>query len=218
MKIQDDYLLVYARKDSQRLKDTFFSDSKEKTKKDNFVLFILIAITIFCTITGIILARYDVFMVKRTQIDMPKNALLILKDKNTILNITSLDLIQKKGSSFYAAIPPKTKAEMKLNFIKPLNLENKSIIFYLKTDETINIETIIKDSRYFSNAIAPIKIEAQKTTNDNYTVASLDFSQYPNNRLNLSHIQQMSFYFYPKDEGARVFIKNIAVTEKSFNN
>ena len=163
MKIQDDYLLVYARKDSQRLKDTFFSDSKEKTKKDNFVLFILIAITIFCTITGIILARYDVFMVKRTQIDMPKNALLILKDKNTILNITSLDLIQKKGSSFYAAIPPKTKAEMKLNFIKPLNLENKSIIFYLKTDETINIETIIKDSRYFSNAIAPIKIEAQKT-------------------------------------------------------
>jgi len=61
MKNDEDYLLAYARKDSQRLKETFFTKEKEKGSRDNFIMVALIGAIVLFAIAGIILVRYDLF-------------------------------------------------------------------------------------------------------------------------------------------------------------
>lgn len=215
MKIQDDYLLVYARKDSQRLKETFFSNTPEKTSRDNVVLFALGALVIFCTIAGVILSRYDLFLVKRAAIDIPQNSLSILNGKNTRMEVLTAGLVERKGATLYAALPPKAKAGIKLNFAQPLDIRDKSLMLYLRCDEPMTIEAVIKDSRFLSNARTPFLFNAQKSLDENYAPTSLDFAGYLDNRINLNDIRQMTLYFYPKNEGSRIFIKDMILAGKN---
>jgi hypothetical protein len=216
MKIKDDYLLVYARKDSQRLRDTFFYDTnKEKIKKDNIVLFVLIGLVLLCTIAGIVLARYDVLMVKRVPLDIPKDSTAIMSVKNTYMELITKDNLELKGKTLYGALAPKTKAVLKLSFSQPLDMRNKSFILYTRSQEPITVEAVLKDSRFFSNAGEPLTSMIEKSTNDSYVPTTFDLTKYSDNRINLNDIQQVTLYFYPKNEGTRVTIKDIVLTGKN---
>jgi len=213
MKIQDDYLLVYARKDSQRLKDTFFSDNKEKRSKDNILLFSLIGIVIFCTIAGIILAHYDVMMLKRTPIETPKGSLSLII-KNQSLQNTLSGPIEHKGPILYSAMAPNDRSIVKTDFTPSLNIRDKALTLYTRCDAPVRVETVIKDSRFFSNSRNPIISDISSSIDETYTQTVINLADYTDNKLNLGSVQQVTFSFYPKNEGTRLFVKDIVVADK----
>ena len=93
---QEDFVFAYVNRDSQRLRETFFSDDKEKAHKDNWLLLTLTAIVVFSTIAGIIFSRYDLFFVKKTNIEMPATSLSLLNFEPAQLESLKKDGVEKR--------------------------------------------------------------------------------------------------------------------------
>jgi hypothetical protein len=212
---QEDFVFAYVNRDSQRLRETFFSDDKQKARKDNWLLLTLTAIVIFSTITGIIFSRYDLFLVKKTSIETPTTSLSLLSPDTARFEQIKGNDAEKRAGSLYMAIPAAGQSGFRLPLLKTYNLTDNVIIIYLKTEKPLIIDVIAKDTNYFSNAFAPFLIKVEPSIDGSYKKISFELRAEYFNRVNIALIDQLTFYFRPlNNEGSRVFVKDIILAQK----
>jgi len=212
---QEDFVFAYVNRDSQRLRETFFSDDKEKAHKDNWLLLILTAVVISCTIAGIIFSRYDLFLVKKTNVESPASSLSLLSADTTQFESIKGSDVEKRAGSLYMAIPAAGQSGFRLPLSKTSNLTNNILIMYLKTEKPLIIDVVAKDAHYFSNAFSPFLVKVQPSSDNGYKKVSFEFREEYFSRVNLALADQLTFYFRPlNNEGARVFIKDIILAKK----
>ena len=211
---QEDFVFAYVNRDSQRLRETFFSDDKEKAHKDNWLLLTLTAIVVFSTIAGIIFSRYDLFFVKKTNIEMPATSLSLLNFEPAQLESLKKDGVEKRAGSLYMAISAAGQSGFRLPLEKTYNLTNDVLILYLKTEKPLIIDVVAKDANYFSNAFSPFLVKVEPSS-DGYKKVSFELKPEYFNRVNLALVDQLTFYFRPlNNEGSRVFVKDIILAQK----
>jgi len=212
---QEDFVFAYVNRDSQRLRETFFSDNKEKTHKDNWLLLTLTAIVIFAAVAGIIFARYDLFLVKKTNIEMPTTGLSLLNPETAAVEPLKKDDLEKRAGSLYMAIPAAGQSGFRLPLTKTHSLLNNVVLIYLKTEKPLIIDIVAKDTNYLSNAYAPFLVKVEPATDGTYKKVSFELRSEYFSRVNLAMVDQLTFYFRPlNNEGSRVFVKDIILAEK----
>jgi hypothetical protein len=212
---QEDFVFAYVNRDSQRLRETFFSDDKEKTHKDNWLLLALTAIVIFFTVTGIIFSRYDLFLVKKTSVEMPATSLSLLSADTTKFEQIKGNDVEKRAGSLYMAIPAAGQSGFRLPLLKTYNLTGDVMIMYVKSERPLIIDIIAKDTNYFSNAFSPFLVKVEPSIDGGYKKVSFELKTEYFTRVNLSLIDQLTFYFRPlNNEGSRVFVKDIILAQK----
>jgi len=212
---QEDFVFAYVNRDSQRLRETFFTDNKKKSYADNRLFFILAAAAVFLTVSAIIVSHYDVIMVKRANVEIPSTSVSLLKRQIAQLTPAKKDDVEKRTGLLYMAIPAANQAGFRYTFSKPRNLFGNVLIMYLKTDKPLIIDIVAKDTGYYSNANAPFMVKVEPSLNNNYQKVSFEFRSQYFSRANLSSISQLAFYLRPiNNEGSRVLVKDILIAEK----
>jgi len=212
---QEDFVFAYVNRDSQRLRETFFSDDKEKAHKDNWLLLTLTAVVIFFTVAGIIFSRYDLFLVKKTNVEAPASSLSLLSFNTTQFEPIKGSDIEKRAGAIYMAIPAAGQSGFRLPLSKTYSLTGNVLIMYLKTEKPLIIDVIAKDTNYFSNAFSPFLVKIEPAADGGYKKVSFELKEEYFNRVNLALVDQLTFYFRPlNNEGSRVFIKDIILAQK----
>lgn len=212
-------LFACAYSDSQRLKDAFFSPKPKKKKLHPRSKKILIisssGIAFLILITSVtFLLKYELIVIPRGNIELEKNTLSLFGDNfhSSIKIFERNKLITKKGSPIYLNLLSKEKTALRIDFAKPVNLENNSLTLYLNNKDTsFKINAVAKDNRFFSNSLKPLIIEVSPINNlqqeppafgENnplYLKIPIEFKNNPYEKTNLSKITQVKLYFYPQD-------------------
>jgi len=213
---QDDFLFAYVNRDSQRLREVFFSDNKEKSRKDNILLITLTAVVIFTAITGIIAARYDVFLIKKVNIELPRGSHSLLDNSFAAITAGLKDPDRKKNAALKIALKPAAKKDFRFKFHKPYNLFNNLLILYIKNDKPLLFNVIAKDTAHISNALTPLSLVIAPSPQGKYNRLTLELDPHDFGRVNFSSVKELLLSFAPaNNEGVRVFVKNIVVADKN---
>ena len=202
---RDNPFFSYAYLDSQRLKDTFFSPPKKKRKKKTHKKKILIISASAALVLGAFLfffTKYD-FMVIARQIPDQINASTSLLSKDMLestICIAKDEKLMKKENAFIYLTIPKERVAISFNLKKPVDLRSNSLSLYLKKSDTpLDIEVVVKDTRFFSNSLNPLVI---KVAQDGHSFIKVPISFADSNlqNTNLYQIKQITLYFYPQDK------------------
>ena len=223
MERNDNALHSYAYLDSKRLKDAFFSPPKKKRKKRNthkkfLLLPILITIVISIVLLTIFVAKYEFMVVARKNINLEKIGTSLLQPHNlSELNFLGKDkqLIRKTTSFVYLSIPTQEKIGIELNLKKPIDLTTQTLFLYLKPPELpLNIEVIVRDTKFFSNSLSPLMLEVYKEEGP-YLKVPIDFKNTNIQNTNLARITQIKLYFSHKGQESmnRALIKGIILAK-----
>ena len=98
--------------------------------------------------------------------------------------------------------------EVEVNLKTPANLRaNRMILYLTKRRLPLNISVIIRDGRFFSNALRPFKLNISQNTL--YKMIALDLDSINSPYLNLAHIKQIRILFrYIKNNKDKLPEKN----------
>lgn len=209
-------LFACAYSDSQRLKEAFFSPKSKKKKlhpKNKKILLIsIISLVLLVSISAaIILSKYDLIIIPRQNIMLDKNSLSLLRtnSSSSVKILGHNKSILKQGAPVYLTLIPKEKTGLKIDFTKPVNLEQGLLALYLNNANlSFKIAAVAKDNRFFSNSLKPLIIEVNPVNKSNpqtlnaeedkslYIKVPIEFKNNPYEKTNLSRVTQVKLYFY----------------------
>jgi|GEM_PF-1683727 hypothetical protein len=217
----------YENLDSQRLEETFFTPIEKtllkpepknikptcRTGKRIFfgAAFILPILTIF-----LILLRYEIILVPRVQLSAQKNTTSLIYDKNCRLALILEDgrSIMPSAKQLLFSLPQKEKIALTINFQKQINLQNNSLLLYLKNPGiSFKVSALARDANFFSNALNPLT--KQINGSGKYLTAALKFKDAVEPKVNLYRVKQITIYFHPQlqDKKNIIFIKDIVLVK-----
>ncbi len=223
---KDPFLSSYGYVDSQRLKDSFFSESQEKNKpqkKKVDKLPIIIAVSAFILIiaaaVALLVSKYEVVIVTRNRITLKSNEISLMHDTSvaSFSVITEKSIKKQAGSALHLALKPQEKTELRIQFNKPINLRNSELYLYVKNiDIPCDIGIIIRDDRFFSNYRQPLKFTIEEKPIDGYIKIPLTQENQSMQNVNPSRVQQLIVYLLPQQERIEntVILKDILLAKK----
>lgn len=200
---------VYLDLDSQRLKDTFFSTPGKSSPKKSLFFWAITALTIVIFSVGVFtfVSKYEFLIAPRTDIEWEKNSTSLLRSQTPSVSFLGKNklLLKRKGSSVYLKIVSGKKIGIKIDFKDPINLNSHFLFLYLKMENhPLGIDVVTRDTRFFSNSLNPLTIEVMSEKKAGYTKIPITFANASPGNTNLSRINQIRLFFYPKDE-ERIF-------------
>ena len=200
--------------DMKKIEETYFLQEKKPEKRKKYLLipfiflFFLIAFFIFSHHYRIILIPH---------LKKPKRSLLTTKFLKSIKLINSEGKIKFSQGVIYLPLFYKKPQGLILNIKKPVDLEKNYLSLHLNFLENISsklkIICIVRDERFYSNTLSPIKMNI--TTNPNKQIILLDFKKISPSLVNLSRIKQIRLTFYNlKNEPLSLLIEDIKLKGK----
>lgn len=216
---QEGSTLTYSYVDSQRLQEAFFSNLEEKTppkKKSTLLKISVVLISIFIISILLFILNYELIILPRSGPNYQKN-ISSLFNENILKSLKLLNadkrLMKKGKSSVYLSIPPGEKLTMKFDFKKPINLHTNILTFWIKkTNIPLNMDIIVKDTRFFSNAQNPKTLKIKKNDNSVYTKIPVYFENLASAKVNLANIKQMKIYLYHKSYNKKTPLTNNSIS------
>ena len=196
---------VYLDLDSQRLKDTFFSTPGKSSPKKSLFFWAITALTIVIFSVGVFafVSKYEFLITPRTDIEWEKNSTSLLHSQTPSVSFLGKNklLMKKKGSSVYLKIVSGKKIGVQIDLKNPINLTSHFLFLYLKMENhPLGIDAVAKDVRFFSNSLNPLTIEVVGGKKAGYIKIPIVFKNTSLGNTNLSRINQIRLFFYPKDE------------------
>ncbi|RKY32492.1 MAG: hypothetical protein DRP68_03775 [Candidatus Omnitrophota bacterium] len=209
--------------DIKRLENTFFDEPKKNKKRKP--LFTLLKYLIIVSLLGggyILYSRYTFVVIpkiKHSSKSLLSNQLLnsinlLSKEKKIKFSqgIIYLPLFPNKEEGFI--LNTKTFIDLnKYNLEMIISFINKNI---KKSDLALSI--VVRDKKYFSNALAPLKVvlgHNNSFSHPSFLKVAIDFKKIGFPLLNLSQINQIRFSFYNyREEPISLLIKDIVLVEK----
>ena len=226
MSKKDSFLSTYAYLDSQRLKDSFFSDSKKnpKAKEKKFLKTPIIVATSIIGLTvaifGIFLiSMYDFVLIPRNRISLKNNEISLMHDTSfaAFSTITENSIIKQTGSTLHLSLKPQEKTKFRIQFNKPTNLRNFNLYLYVKNiDIPCDVGIIIRDDRFFSNSRSPLEVTINEKPVNGYIKIPLIQENQSMQNVNPSRTQQLIVYLLPQQERIEntVILKDILLAKK----
>jgi hypothetical protein len=212
--------LFYSHLDNQRLQETFFSPQKKQARPKKKKVFFIPVISILVILLFVIIFNYDFILIPRSHLSVTnKGSSLLSKDILSSVSFIGQNdkLMRVKRSLVYLTIPEGEKVGIKFDFKTPINLNQNDLFFWIKkANTTINMEVVVKDIRFFSNAKSPAKIIMDKNLNSSYNKIPIQFqrSAWPN--VNLARINQIKIYFYQSSNQLSLADASIRFKEKDW--
>lgn len=212
--------------DSQRLKDTFFSDPQKKVFSKKFIGLSLSLFLSF-TLLLIIVLNYDFIIISRQKIKLQNDSKSLIREKM----ISSFKLLNEderlmkiKKNTVYLALPAQKEIKLNMNFDNPINLYNNYLILYLKKSTCpLKLSLVIKDTRFYSNSLTPLTINTKDHPHQSYLVVPIDFKDSPVQNANLSQTKQITVSFFSPDKNNLsaanfknnwIFIKDLIIVKE----
>ncbi len=201
--------------DMKRIEETYFLQEKKPEKRKKYLLipsiflFFLIAFFIFFHHYRIILIPH----LKKSE-----GSLLTTKFLKSIKLINSEGKIKFSRGVVYLPLFYKKPQGLILNVKKPIDLEKNYLSLHLNFLENVSpklkIICIVRDERFYSNALNPLRAKVNPTTNSNKETILLDFKNI-SSLVNLSRIKQIRLTFYNlKNEPLSLLIEDIKLKGK----
>lgn len=193
----------YSYLDSQRLKDTFFSDPKKKLFSKKFIG---LSSSIFLSVTILLLVilNYDFIIISRQKIKLPNDSKSLVREKIiSSLKLLNEDkrLIQIKKNTIYLALPAQKEIKVNINFDNPIDLYNNYLILYLKKSTgRLKLNFIIKDTRFYSNSLTPLAVDTKDHPSKSYLAIPIEFKNLPVQNANLSQTKQITVSFFSPEK------------------
>ncbi|MFH1772149.1 MAG: hypothetical protein ABH872_04960 [Candidatus Omnitrophota bacterium] len=238
--------ISYAQLDSVRLRETFFSPPQQPKNNQRKLPIFFIALFIFLfIISGLLLIKinYDLVLIDKKPLELRQTSQSLLYSETAAAvsflgENQSLSKINK--SSLQLLVSPGKKSGIKLTFDKPIDLDANSVtVFVYNLQVPIKLETVAKDTRYFSNSLFPVLAEISpashfdtnspaeekviKSGSNNgsslLSKASINLKNLNLQNVNPYRVKQMTFYFSPLDESRSnwIIIKDIVLSKNNQN-
>ena len=226
MSKKDSFLSTYAYLDSQRLKESFFSDSpkKPKAKKKKFpktpiIIAVAIIILALAALSILLVSKYDFVFIPRNRIALKNNEISLMHDTSfaAFSTITEKNIIKQTESALHLALKPQEKTKFRIQFNKPTNLRNFDLYLYAKNiDIPCNVGIIIRDDRFFSNSRKPLEVTIKEQPIDGYIKIPLIQENQSMQNVNPSRAQQLIVYLLPQQERIEntIILKDVLLAKK----
>ncbi len=210
----------YAMKDSQRLKEAFFSEPRTeprtKDRTHNRVFITLTAIVILSVITAIITARYDIFVLKKVDAGAARTGMSLLDTRQAALVATPQTVLRQGKDFIYLTVFPNAGAGLSFYFARPQNLTHSLIFVYLNSSRPVKIDLAAKDTNYISNAGMPVEAPVTNIEDRSYSRALFDLSAGGFDRTNLAVVDRLTLNFHPvNNQGTNVVVRDIVIADKN---
>ncbi|MCK5288570.1 MAG: hypothetical protein KAJ79_05855, partial [Candidatus Omnitrophica bacterium] len=117
----------------------------------------------------------------------------------------------------YVDIPYDNKNGFILNFKDTINVSDTEMELSIKSvSEDFNLYVILRDDKFYSNSLNPVKVEVTKQNEKSFyrsILVKIEEGLTPN--INLNRINHMRFIFYQKKVSlVNMLIKNIALKNR----
>ncbi|MFH1046145.1 MAG: hypothetical protein V1727_04185 [Candidatus Omnitrophota bacterium] len=206
--------------DFKRLKESFFSSepvqetqSEKNTFKEKAVFFTILALLIG-GILFLVLSQFDVIVLppyEHTFTDA-------VSDMLTKKDIAALELIDPSGSAkivkqvVHLDVPFEKKTGFGVNIYDTINMATTKLVLIIKPPtQKVELEVVLRDNRFFSNALDPIRVTiAPATRMKSYIEVPILAGENISYHLNLARIKQLRFSFSQNtQEAVHIFVKNV---------
>jgi len=221
---KSEFLAYYANVDSQRIKEAFFTPPARPPVKESpdikknpllFTLFLPIAIML---ILAVLFLNYDIIVVKHKKVSGRPQSLSLI-DNRSLDHIAGAGLskAQLLKSAVYLDADASGGQGIKIDFNAPLDLREKILTISLKNPGvSVKIFTVVKDTRFFSNALAPLVTIAGSEFGAKESRATIEFGSDSHlQNASLSKARQIVLYFAPQinEKEMGLLIKELSLTD-----
>ncbi len=209
-------------RDSERLRKSFFShqDKKEiKVNKPRKKLYFLIPVILIVFAGIIVFLNFNIVFLPKDNLGF-KDDFFNLMNAEVLGNIKSLNsqVTYKRNKGFiYLDIPFDNKNGFIMNFKESINVSGTEIkLLIKKVPEDINVYTILRDDKFYSNSLNPLKVDVINQNDKNsYMDVSIKIEEGLTPHINLNKIKHIRFVFYQKKVSlVNLLIKNIVLKNR----
>jgi hypothetical protein len=221
---KSEFLAYYADVDSQRIREAFFDTPNQPPLKESpdikknpllFTLFLPVAIML---ILAVLFANYDIIVVKRKKVSGKPQSLSLINN-HSLDRIASADLSKTKllKSAIFLYAGTSGGQGIKIDFMTPLDISGKTLTISLKNPGvSVKIFVVVKDTRFFSNALAPLVTIARSENESGESRASIEFGNKSHiQNASLNKIRQIVLYFAPQinEKEMGLLIKELSLAD-----
>ncbi|MBU2541671.1 MAG: hypothetical protein KJ593_07190 [Candidatus Omnitrophica bacterium] len=203
---------LLSKQDARRLEKSFFSKpSLKKATKIKSISLISLLVIILATVIIVFIQNYNILILPSS--DRLINATDLLSAKHLV----ELELIKDAGNSkiknfIYLDSPIQREIGFNINFKEETDLNNvKLIVVIKKTLQDFNLDLILRDKSFKSNARNPIHIQVKTPdAKSEFIQIPISFYQDTNYNLNFTRIKQIRLIFSQKEGiNSPILVKNI---------
>lgn len=211
--------------DLKRIEEAFLSPTpkKQSPKKIKYSVFKYAVPLIVVSLVYFLFSRYTLIMVPKVKyID---DSLLSNRWVDS-LQLLGKDTVMKFYQGvIYIPLSPGKEHRLVIDTKKPIDLTRNNLFLSLSilyknfNVQDLKVATVVRDDKFFSNALTPwetpIAAERELGESQNSLKILVDFEKLRLPRINLSRISQIRFSFYNfREEPVSLLINDIKLTKK----